>query len=193
MVLASAEQADDRGAELTFPAPAAINDSMKHYPVSPSKVDDLRRRMQALGLTEDAFEERFFCPNQGRLRKRGSQVAVRLRHLETNTTVSCQRSTSQSLNRFLARRMLVRQLEKRQDCTRSPISPLAPPPFSSSPGESSAQHMHRMFARSFEKDIAQPYPIPSQKLLGAGEPPAKLIGILGEREIPTGPASTRRG
>ncbi|MGY8689656.1 MAG: hypothetical protein ACKVHP_18215, partial [Verrucomicrobiales bacterium] len=48
--------------------------------------------------------------------------------------------------------------------------------------ETAAQHMHRMFTESFEKDIAQPYPLPATKLLGAGSLPRKLIGIMGERE-----------
>ena len=154
---------------------------MLRFPVSPSKAEDLRRRMVALGLVETDFSETFFCPSHGRQRKRRAQIGVQLYHTTTQSEIRCQKSTSQALNRFLARRMLVRLLEKRRDGvlpeTKSSKS-VAPP------NESPQQHMQRMFARSFERDIAQPYPLPSQKLLGAGNLPAKLIGILGEREVP---------
>ena len=149
---------------------------MVRFPVSAGKAEALCERMAAQGVLERDLLERFFCPNSGRLRKRAVQVGVHLRHALSNVEVHCHKSSSQALNRFLARRMLVRLLEKRQERC-SPDSPLA-----SSGSETTAQHMHRMFAKSFEKDIAQPYPIPAQKLLGVGSLPRKLIGIMGERE-----------
>lgn len=156
---------------------------MIRFPVSPSKAEDLRRRMAALCLAEDHFAERFFCPQHGRSAKRHAQTAVHLYHAASKTEVRCFKSTSQALNRFLARRMLVRQLEKLNERpSRASKKPTG--------DESSSQHMHRMFVQNFERDIAQPYPIPSQKLLGIGDLPRKLIGVLGERE--TLPRSNRR-
>ncbi len=162
---------------------------MVRFPVSPSKAEDLRRRMDALGLQEADFAERFFCPNHGRVRKRHAQIAVHLYHEESKTEIRCYRSTSQALNRFLARRMLVRQLEKIRDDHQATSKKRA----SHIENESTTHHMHRMFVQSFERDIAQPYSIPAQKLLGTGNLPTKLIGIHGEREAtPKGTKGNRR-
>ncbi len=159
---------------------------MLRFPVSPSKSEDLRRRMAALKLEENDLRESFFCPNNGRFRKRGSQVGVHLRHGASGLEARCHRSTSQPLNRFLARRMLVRLLEKQREGrdgeTRAKAKAKAKTGANVPSRETPEQHMQRMFSRSFEKDIAQPYPIPSQKLLGAGNLPPRLIGILGERD-----------
>ena len=158
---------------------------MLRFPVSPGKADDLRRRMAALEMAEADLLERFYCPNHGRLKKRGAQLAVHLRHEPTGLEVRAFKSTSQALNRFLARRLLVRALEKAKEAKvlcEEP-QPLAMPSAPTSGKESPVQHMHRMFTHSFEKDVAQPYPIPSQKLLGIGNLPKKLIGVMGEREL----------
>lgn len=162
---------------------------MIRFPVSPSKAEDLRRRMDALGLQEGDFVERFFCANHGRARKRQAQIAVHLYHEASKTEIRCYRSTSQALNRFLARRMLVRQLEKIRDGDQASSKKRADHAAS----ESRVNHMHRMFVQSFERDIAQPYSIPAQKLLGIGNLPSKLIGIHGEREsAPKGTKGNRR-
>ncbi len=152
---------------------------MPNFPVTPSKAEDLRRRMAALGITEGTLAEHFFCPNRGRARKKGAAVAVHLRHGPSQLEVRCQKSTSQPLNRFLARRALVRMLEKRA-VGNSPLNPKQRTPLAD---ETPEKHMMRMFTKGFEKDIAQPYPLPSQKLLGAGDLPPKLISVLGEREV----------
>ena len=161
---------------------------MLRFPVSAEKSEDLRKRMALLKLSESDFEERFFCPSHGRMRKRGAQIGVHLRHPETGQEVRCQKSSSQSLNRFFARRLLVGALEK---CQGRRVNE---PELNSKvvPSENAEQHMHRMFMRSFERDVAQPYPMSSQKLLGVGNLPAKLIGILGEREMPAGHRGERR-
>ena len=151
---------------------------MLRFPVSPSKSDDLRRQMAALKVTEGDLVEGFFCPSHGRMRRRGAKIGVHLRHEPSQLEVRCQKSTRQALNRFLARRMLVRLLEKRR-AGRKGEGPRAS--FVSSPLETTEKHMLRMFTRSMEKDIAQPYALNSQNLLGAGNLPPKLIGILGER------------
>lgn len=141
--------------------------------------------MAALGLAESDLVERFFCPSRGRSRKRKSQTGVQLRHEATGLEVRCEKSSSQPLTRFHARRLLVELLEERElvdeRAGAPPASAVAP---AARGAEFPEQHMERMFARSFERDIAQPYPIPSQRLLGAGDPFMKRIGILGERETP---------
>lgn len=159
---------------------------MLRFPVSPSKADDLRLRMLALNIAENDLVERFFCPSSGRPRKRQAQVGVCLRHEPSGLEVSCQKFTSQALNRFIVRRKLVGALEKRQD------KALPEKEYRPAEVETTAQHMQRMFLRSFERDIVQPYPVPSQKLLGAGNLPPKLIGILGERRAGPAGSSPRR-
>jgi hypothetical protein len=111
-------------------------------------------------------------------------VAVHLRHESTGLEVRCQKSTSQPLNRFHARRQLVELLEKRlsgdDDTAAKKIENVAA--VRRGGEERPEHHMQRMFGRSFEKDIAQPYPVSAHKLLMAGDPEMKRIGIMGERE-----------
>lgn len=156
---------------------------MLRFPVSAAKAEDLHRRMAALGLAERELVERFYCPQQGKGKKRSAQVGVHLRHEAMRLEVRSDRSASQPLNRFLARRMLVRMLEKRlgkDDAGKGEAAKKGRAAALGNAGETMEQHMHRMFVSNFEKDIAQPYPIASQKLLGAGELPRNLIGILGD-------------
>ena len=145
---------------------------MLNFPVSPGKVEDLRRRMKALTILEGDLTEHFYSPNHGRLRKSRAAVAILLRHVPTGREVRCESTTNQRLNRFIARRALVRAIENEQN--NEPEDKLRPT------DERPDQHMARMFAKSYERDVAQPYPAARHVLLGDSGIPKVMIGILGE-------------
>ncbi len=84
-------------------------------PVSTEKVKALADRMAKLGVSEKDFSESFIRssgPGGQKVNKSSSQV--HLVHLPTGLFVKCQRERSQSLNRFLARRLLLDKIEARQ-------------------------------------------------------------------------------
>ncbi|MGA8478821.1 MAG: peptide chain release factor-like protein [Chthoniobacterales bacterium] len=76
---------------------------MISFPVSDKKAKALQEKMQALGCRENELEETFF-------RKSG----VAIYHPPSGVRVRCTRERSQALNRFLARRILVEELEARR-------------------------------------------------------------------------------
>ena len=81
--------------------------------VSPEKETALRQRMERLGVREDEFRETFirsYGPGGQKVNKTSS--CVHLVHLPTGLTVKCQQERSQSLNRFLARRLLLDRIER---------------------------------------------------------------------------------
>jgi len=83
--------------------------------VSTEKVKALANRMAKLGVSENDFSESFIRssgPGGQKVNKSSSQV--HLVHLPTGLFVKCQRERSQSLNRFLARRLLLDKIEARQ-------------------------------------------------------------------------------
>ena len=75
---------------------------MPAFPVSEKKAKALRDRLIALRCSERDIEESFF---------RGS--GVELRHRPSGIRVRCSEQSRQSLNRFLARRLLADELEAR--------------------------------------------------------------------------------
>lgn len=84
------------------------------FPVSESALADLERRMAALQITEAEFEESF-VRSSGPGGQNVNKVAtcVQLTHRPTGLSVKCQETRSQATNRFLARRLLVEELERR--------------------------------------------------------------------------------
>ncbi len=84
-------------------------------PVSAEKVNALADRMAKLGVSEKDFSESFIRssgPGGQKVNKSSSQV--QLVHLPTGLSVKCQRERSQSLNRFIARRLLLDKIEAKQ-------------------------------------------------------------------------------
>lgn len=69
------------------------------FPVSERKAKALQSKMDALGCHEKDLEESF----------RGTSITIL--HRPTGIRVRCNRERSQALNRFLARRLLVEELE----------------------------------------------------------------------------------
>ncbi|MBM3245975.1 MAG: peptide chain release factor-like protein [Candidatus Omnitrophica bacterium] len=76
------------------------------------KEDELRRLMARLGVRQEDIVEKFIR-SQGPGGQNVNKVAtcVYLRHLPSGIEVKCQRERSQALNRFLARRMLLKKIE----------------------------------------------------------------------------------
>ena len=88
---------------------------MLRFPVSTQKQVDLNERMRQLLLVEGEIEESYFKasgPGGQKLNKTLSGVA--LLHRPTGIRVRCQRERSQGINRFIARRLLVEELEARR-------------------------------------------------------------------------------
>ncbi len=83
------------------------------FPVSEEKSRCLQERMNALGIHERDIEEKFIrSSGKGGQKVNKTSTCVYLRHIPTGVEVKWMRERSQSLNRFLARRELVRRIEK---------------------------------------------------------------------------------
>lgn len=88
---------------------------MPLFSVSIDKENALLKRMQALGVREADFKEKFIrasAPGGQNVNKTSS--CVYLKHLPTGIEVKCQIERSQGLNRYLARRRLLDLIEKKR-------------------------------------------------------------------------------
>jgi peptide chain release factor len=84
-------------------------------PVSSEKEKALLKRMNNLGLMESDFQESFIrSSGPGGQKVNKSSSCVFLLHIPTGLSVKCQKERSQSLNRFLAKRLLLDKIEKKQ-------------------------------------------------------------------------------
>jgi len=81
-------------------------------PVSAEKEKALAARMQELGVSENDFEESFVrSSGPGGQKVNKTSSCVHLVHIPTGLAVKCQRERSQTLNRHLARRLLLDKIE----------------------------------------------------------------------------------
>ncbi len=88
---------------------------MSIFKVSSRKEQALLQRMKELSICEDDIEETFIrASGPGGQKTNKTSSCVCLRHIPTNIIVKCQRERSQALNRFLARRHLLNQIERMQ-------------------------------------------------------------------------------
>ena len=84
-------------------------------PVSSEKEKAIAARMQELGVYENDFEESFVrSSGPGGQKVNKSSSCVYLVHIPTGLSVKCQRERSQSLNRYLARKLLLDKIERLQ-------------------------------------------------------------------------------
>lgn len=83
-------------------------------PVSQSKKDQLLIRMRELGIRESDLDESFILGSgSGGQKINKTASCVQLRHRPTGLDVKCQKSRSQEMNRFLARRDLCDKIEEK--------------------------------------------------------------------------------
>ena len=82
------------------------------FPVSPKKQAALEAAMRRLGVREEEFEEWFIrSSGPGGQHVNKAATCVVLRYRPGGLEVRCQQERSQALNRFLARKILLRRLE----------------------------------------------------------------------------------
>ena len=87
---------------------------MLRFPVSTQKQVELNERMRHLQLGEGEIEESYFrASGPGGQKTNKTLSGVTLLHRPTGIRVRCQRERSQGINRFIARRLLVEELEAR--------------------------------------------------------------------------------
>jgi protein subunit release factor B len=87
--------------------------SMVLFPVSEEKNRWLRERMEALSIHEKDIEEKFIrSSGRGGQKVNKTSTCVYLKHIPTGIEVKLMKERNQSLNRFLARRELVKIIEK---------------------------------------------------------------------------------
>ncbi len=82
------------------------------FSVKESKIQALKDKMAKLGIQEKDFREKFIrSSGKGGQKVNKTSSCVYLKHKPTGIEVKCQRERSQSLNRFLALRILVNKIE----------------------------------------------------------------------------------
>ena len=81
------------------------------FTVSPEKNAELRRRMEALGVGEEDTKERLVrVSGEGGQHVNRTSTCVQILHRPTGIEVKGMSARSQSLNRFLARRLLLARI-----------------------------------------------------------------------------------
>lgn len=85
------------------------------FPVSSQKEEELLAHMARLGVREQDIEETFVRGSgPGGQHVNKTATCVVLVHRPSGTSVRCQASRSQGLNRFYARRILLDKIERQQ-------------------------------------------------------------------------------
>ena len=88
---------------------------MSLFRVSHNKEKALLERMQRLGIKESDLRETFIrSSGPGGQKVNKASSCVFLIHTPTGLSVKCQETRSQALNRYLARRLLVDRIERRE-------------------------------------------------------------------------------
>jgi protein subunit release factor B len=83
------------------------------FGVSEEKDRWIKGRMETLKIHEKDIEEKFIrSSGKGGQKVNKTSTCVYLKHIPTGIEVKCMRERNQSLNRFLARRELVKRIEK---------------------------------------------------------------------------------
>lgn len=86
---------------------------MLNFAVSEEKNKWLRERMMSLGILEKDIDEKFVrSSGHGGQNVNKTSTCVYLKHTPTGVEVKCMKDRSQSVNRFLARRELIKKVER---------------------------------------------------------------------------------
>ncbi|UCC40102.1 MAG: peptide chain release factor-like protein [Candidatus Aminicenantes bacterium] len=86
---------------------------MVTFGVTREKEEALRKRMESLGISEKDIVEKFIrSSGKGGQKVNKTSTCVYLQHLPTKIEVKCQRERYQSINRYLARKILTDKIEK---------------------------------------------------------------------------------
>jgi len=84
-----------------------------NFAVSEEKNKWLRERMESLGIHEKDIMEKFVrSSGKGGQKVNKTSTCVYLKHIPTGIEVKCMKDRNQSINRFLARRELLKRIEK---------------------------------------------------------------------------------
>ncbi len=84
-------------------------------PISSEKENAMTARMQELYVSENDFEESFIrSSGPGGQKVNKTSSCVYLVHIPTGLSCKCQRERFQSLNRYLARKLLLDKIERLQ-------------------------------------------------------------------------------
>src|SRR5512136_878072 len=88
---------------------------MTMFNVSPEKEKALIERMERLGVSEGDLRETFVrSSGPGGQKVNKTSSCVHLVHMPSGLSVKCQQSRSQTMNRFIARRLLLNRIERIQ-------------------------------------------------------------------------------
>lgn len=81
--------------------------------IKKEKKDELLKKMQKLGIKEEDLIEKFILGSgRGGQKIQKTHSCVYLKHIPTGIEVKCQKERSRSLNRFYARRELIKKIER---------------------------------------------------------------------------------
>lgn len=86
---------------------------MSKYGVTPKKEQELYTQMNNLSIFEEDIEEKFIrSSGKGGQNVNKNSTCVQLKHLPSGIMVKYQKERTQNLNRFFARRALVKKIDE---------------------------------------------------------------------------------
>lgn len=88
--------------------------------ITKNKTEALKKRCLSLGVSDDDIEESFIkSSGPGGQHVNKTSTCVRIFHIPSGIEIKCQKTRSQSLNRYYARVQLCEEIEHRRDAEKS--------------------------------------------------------------------------